>query len=87
MAKNNPNRPFDSPIKVTHAGGWDDKFRHEISPEMSRPATKPVPNNIKYHRGFDEYQESKTESAQIDARLEKAVRDDHIKRNLRNPNK
>lgn len=86
MARNNPARPFDSPIRVSHAGGWDDtKYKHEIPPEKSRPATKPIPDRIKYHRGFDEFQESKTESAQIDARLEKAIKDDHIKRNLRKP--
>lgn len=77
----NPARPFDSPIKVQHAGGWADEFKHEIA--NPKPATKPIPNRIKYHRGFDEFQESKTESAQIDAALEKAIREDHVKRNLR----
>ena len=87
MAKNNPSRPFESPIKVSHAGDWTDDFRHEIPPNRAKPATKPLPKakEIKYHRGFDDFQESKTESALIDERLDKAIQDDHIRRNLRNP--
>ena len=38
---NNPSRPFDSPIKVTNAGGWEpNQWIHEAS--KGEPKLKPV---------------------------------------------
>ena len=84
MPRTNPTRK-DSPISVTHSGGWDDEqYRHEIA--NPRPATKSIPNRVKQLRGgVEELTFNQSESAKIDKALEKAIRDDHIKRNLRNP--
>lgn len=89
MAKNNPARPFDSPISVSHAGDWKDEFRHEISPERSRPATKPVPNRIKHVRGVfpddDLFEPTDAEVFREDSRINQVLKRDLQNRNIPQP--
>lgn len=81
MAKN-PSRPNDSPIKVTHHGADPTEWRHEASREKKDPVVQPIPN-ARCWGSIKEYQESKSESAQIDKRLEAAINKDLQTRNIR----
>lgn len=80
MAKN-PTRPNDSPLTVTHHGGDPTEWRHEASHDK-KPVIQPVPN-ARCWGSIKEYQESKSESAQIDRRLEQAINNDLKNRNIR----
>ena len=90
--KSNPKRPFTSPIKVQHAGEWNNEdYRHEIPPENSRPALKPLPKakEIKHLRGSfpedDLFEPTASDTFREDARIKQVLKKDLKNRNIPNP--
>ena len=78
---NNPTRPDDSPISVTHTG-WDQTaYKNYVSEEAPKPKTK-IAGRVENFKGPRDYQKSKTEEVQIDKRLDRAIKDDLINRNI-----
>ena len=81
----NPRNPHSSPLKVTHTGWQQTKYHTGIQPrEHQETETKPfLRNRVERFSSPAEYQASKTEDAQIDKRLDAAIKKDLSNRNIK----
>lgn len=84
----NPSRPFDSPIRTEHAGTWDPtEYRNYASTEKPKPMMQPFGrgrgDRTVVHDNVHEFQESKTEEKHSDEALEREIKKDLTRRNIK----
>lgn len=91
MSDKNPRNPDNSPIRVVSAGGWDPSIYKNYVSDTPKPQRglrahvygRPGQSTTEVYSSPEEYTKSKTESAQIDAALEREINKDLSQRNIK----